>query len=61
MILNFYRINIAKQYCPIYEVAVHLAPCMGITSLANILPLNRGDFDKIENGERRWGLMKGWL
>lgn len=47
MILNFHRINIAKHYL----VAMHLALCMGITSLTDMLPLNRGDVDKIEKGE----------
>lgn len=51
MMLNFHRINIAKHCCPIYEVAMHLAPRMGITSLTAMLPLNRGDFDKIKNEE----------
>lgn len=51
MILNFCSISTAKHYCPMYEVAMHLAPCMDITSLTVMLPLNRGDFDKIENGE----------
>ena len=51
MILKFCRIKIAKHYCPLYEVAMRLAPCMGVTSLTDMLPLNSGDFDKIEKGE----------
>lgn len=51
MILSFHRISIVWCYCPVHEVAVHLALCMDITSLTDKLPLNRGDFDKVENRE----------
>lgn len=51
VIVDFHRVNIANRCCPIYEVAVRLARCVGITSLTDSLPLKRGDSDKIENGE----------
>lgn len=35
MILIFYRINFAKHYCPIDEVAMHLAPHKGVASLTD--------------------------
>lgn len=51
LIVHFHRVNFVNCCCSIYEVAVCLARCVGITSLTDRLPLKRGDSDKIQSGE----------
>lgn len=55
--MDFHSVSIANHGCSVYEVTMHLAQCMDLTSLSATLPLK----EEFLTGEwKRWDMVKRW-